>query len=323
MTDQGIQPDERIASYQLVRRLGAGRIGEVWLARDTTLDRDVAIKLLPESAWLDKEAAKRFLGEARTVAALNDPNVVRIYQIGRHGQRIFVVMELVDGGSLGEALKGGAALPWPEATKAVRDAAAGLAAAHKTGLVLRDIKPSNLLRTSDGVVKVVDFGLAQAASDTAGGTAATPVYMSPERGRGRKADARSDLYSLTCTYYVLLTGQVPFRGASAEVLLYQHAHEPFPDPRRIVKDIPAAVCAILGRGAQKAPADRYQRAGDMVRDLDVVLAGYDAQADDPDEGGRVKAIADVLAKRKTILTLLGLVALILASLGLGLLLGSC
>jgi len=269
-----------IGHYALRRKLGQGGAGQVWLARDKLLNRDVAIKLLhPDAGQLTDNTVKEFVREAQAAARLNHPNTVTVYQVGKRGDQVFIAMEYVAGGSLADEVKTNGALPWPQATQAVRDAAAGLEAAHDAGLVHRDVKPSNLMRTPRGVVKVVDFGLAKRRdvnTDTTrtrpGTILGSPAYMAPEQCRGQIADARSDLYSLACTYYYLLTRELPFPGPGIAATLHQHCTQPFPDVRQKAWRIPEAVCRILERGAQKDPADRYQSAGEFLADLDTVLA---------------------------------------------------
>ena len=186
-------------------------------------------------------------------------------------------MEYVEGQSLDKAVSPGKPMEWREATRAVRDAAAGLAAAHKLGLIHRDIKPANLMRTTDGVTKVVDFGLARAQAGQTqltqqGALLGTPAYMAPELWRRKEADARSDLYALACTYYCLLTGELPFDADNFMALGYQHTHEPLPDPRQRVPDLPDGVCRILAKGASKEPDERYQSAAEMLEELEALLA---------------------------------------------------
>jgi urea transport system substrate-binding protein len=271
---------ERIGPYIVRRRLGAGGMGVVWLAHDPGLDRDVAVKVLPPEWAKDAVYLKRFLREARAAAKLNHPNTVTIYQVAADGPLVYLAMELVEGVSLDEAVEPGRPMPWREAARAIRDAAAGLAAAHEIGLVHRDIKPANLMRTAKGVTKVVDFGLARGlAVDSQltqqGVLLGTPLYMAPEQWMGKEADARADLYSLVCTYYYLLTGQPPYEAPSAPSLGYQHRYEPFPDPRQRVPDLPQAVCRVLARGAEKDPADRYQTAVELIAALDELSARSD------------------------------------------------
>ena len=267
----------KIRHYQVVRLLGRGGMGEVWLAREPILDRDVALKILSADWTQDKAALRRFLREARAAAKLNHPNVITIFQVGRAGDHVYIAMELVQGRSLSDELRQRGPFPWREATKLIRDAASGLAAADAQGLIHRDIKPGNLMRGLDGVLKIVDFGLARAQTGNiditkAGSVIGTPAYMSPEQAKGQALDIRSDIYSLTCTYYALLTGRSPYRGDSVATVLYQHVHEALPDPRQAVPDLPEPVCRILARGAAKAPAQRYQTPAEMLEDLDAVIS---------------------------------------------------
>ncbi|NOX53724.1 MAG: SUMF1/EgtB/PvdO family nonheme iron enzyme [Planctomycetes bacterium] len=174
-------------------------------------------------------------------------------------------------------------MAWREATRAIRDAAAGLAAAHAAGLVHRDIKPANLIRTKDGVTKIVDFGLARdQQADTQltqqGLLLGTPAYMAPEQWTGGPIDNRTDLYALTCTYYHLLTGHLPFEASSLPALGYQHRHEPFPDPRTHEPELPDAICRILARGSAKEPSERFQNAEELVSELEAVLASAGSAA---------------------------------------------
>jgi serine/threonine protein kinase len=276
-TGSGVRPEQKFSHYRIKRRLGAGAMGEVWLAFDTTLERDLAIKILPPSLGQDQERLLRFFREARLAAQLNHPNAVTIYQVGVEEGLPFLAMELVDGGSLEDRIREHGPLDWREATRVVRDAAVGLAEAHALGLVHRDIKPANLVQTSKGLTKVADFGLARATSQqssltSAGAPLGTPAYMPPEQWKGETVDGRSDLYSLICTYYFLLTGKPPFEAPSAPALGYQHSHVPFPDPRQQLPDLPATVCRILERGAQKKPELRHQSASELVDELDSLLA---------------------------------------------------
>ena len=270
-----VQPST-IGQYVVKRKLGTGAMGDVWLAHDPNLDRDVAIKVLPPMFSQDRKLLKRFRREAKLAARLDHANTVKVYEAGVDGKRAFIVMQFVDGGSLDQAVSTQGRLDWREATRAIRDAAAGLAAAHRVGLVHRDVKPANLMRSTGGKTKVVDFGLARSQiGDTQltqqGMLLGTPAYMSPEQWKGERVDHRSDLYSLICTYYFLLTGQVPFGATEAPALGYQHLHEPFPDPRQVVPGLPDGVCRILARGSQKDPAKRYQSGDELTAELDALL----------------------------------------------------
>jgi non-specific serine/threonine protein kinase len=185
-------------------------------------------------------------------------------------------MEWVDGGNLLDYVDVHGRLPWPEATRVIHDAATGLMAAHEVGLIHRDIKPSNLMRTSQGVIKVVDFGLAKPVDQRAnitlqGAVIGTPAYMSPEQCAGEDVDARSDLYSLLCTYYRLLSGEPPFGSSDIGKVLYEQRHAPFPDVNRLVLGLPEAIGRLIERGTRKPPAERFQSAAELISELTAVL----------------------------------------------------
>ena len=267
----------RIGRYIIDRRLGAGAMGEVWLAHDPDLERDVAIKTLRQDYGQDADYLRRFLREARSAAQLHHQNTISIYQVGAEGDMAYIVMEMIDGNSLDKVLKERGPLPWREATQIIRDAAQGLAVAHELGLVHRDLKPANLMRTSKGVTKVVDFGLVRPTSNNSrltreGALLGTPAFMAPELWAGEPADARSDLYALVLSYYQLLTGKLPYDAGRAVLVGCQHRFEPFPDPRMHVPALPDAICRIVARGAQKEPNQRHQTAVELISQLDAVLA---------------------------------------------------
>jgi len=270
-------PLPKIGRYVVKRRLGAGAMGEVWLARDPDLERDVAIKTLRREYAQDPDYLRRFLREARSAAQLHHQNTVSIYQVGAEKDMAFIAMEMVEGSSLDKVLKDRGPLPWREATQIIRDAARGLAVAHEIGVVHRDLKPANLMYTSKGVTKVVDFGLARAgATDSQitqkGAMLGTPAFMAPELWAGESAEARSDLYALAISYYCLLTNKLPYEAEMLVQVGYQHRYEPFPDPRAHVAGLPDAVCRILARGARKEPGERYPSAAELAAELDALLA---------------------------------------------------
>ncbi len=267
---------DTIGPYLLQRKLGSGAMGEVWLAHDPSLDRLVAVKLLPAALADDPKRLKRFLREARLAAKLDHPRTVTIFPAGVDGQRPYIAMQYVDGGSLEELIGHGQPVEWRKAARAIAQAAEGLGAAHKHGLVHRDVKPANLMCTAKGDVKVVDFGLARAQlSNTQltqrGVRMGTPAYMAPEQWMGQEADARTDLYSLVCSLYHLLTGRLPFEASSLASLGYQHCQVPPPDPRKCVRSLPEELCRILIKGLQKEPDQRYQSADELVADLQATL----------------------------------------------------
>src|SRR5688572_26555 len=216
-------PPERIGPYRVIERLGVGGMGVVYKCHDETLNRHVALKVLQQKFASDEHYRRRFHREARTIASLSHPAIAHVYGIGESpsaaGPVIYIIMELVDGPSAETVIQREGALPLERAALLVRDTALGLEAAFAKGIVHRDVKPSNLLVTGGGSVKIVDFGLAKEIGSENSMTAegivlGTPHFISPEQGRGRPVDHRSDIYSLGATLYNLVTGHPPFDGAS-------------------------------------------------------------------------------------------------------------
>jgi urea transport system substrate-binding protein len=253
-------------------------MGVVLKARDPMIDRDVAIKVLVDPLAVDSSALNRFLAEAQAAGKLNHPNVTAVYDIFQEGQTYYLVLEYVPGGSLDERLTDG---PYSvlEATRALIDACKGVGAAHAAGLIHRDIKPANFMRASDGSIKVADFGLAKATTDSGrhftqtGTVVGTPFFMSPEQCEARPLDQRTDVYSLGATYYSLLTGKFPYDETdNIPQVMYLHCHGPIPDPRAVNHVVPEACSRIVARAMAKAPAERYQSADEMLNDLQAVAA---------------------------------------------------
>jgi serine/threonine protein kinase len=281
----------RLGRYLLLKELGRGGMGVVYGGVDTSLDRRVAVKVLPERLSRDPVALKRFLQEARAAGRLIHPNTVAVFEVGEERGRHFLAMELVEGGTAADFIRRRGPFNWPEATRVIADACRGLAAAHAAGLVHRDIKPANIMRSTDGTVKLADFGLAKLLDrgegdslSAAGTVLGTPAYMSPEQCESRPVDARSDVYSLGATYYALLTGRPPFAESTGAVQqMYAHCHLPAPDPRTARPEIPAGCAAIVARAMAKSPPDRYASAGEMLAALEVVLADPRSAASDTAE----------------------------------------
>ena len=254
-----------MAHYEVLRPLGRGGMGQVFLARDTRLGREVAIKMLPEAFAGDPRALERLRREARTASALNHPHIGTIHDLGEDGGRPFVVMERVEGRTFVEVIAEG---PDPEAAARLgRQVAEALAAAHAAGLVHRDIKPSNLMVRADGYAKVLDFGLARSAgpsaedslADDAGPTATgrlvgTPRYMAPEQARGEPATPASDVFSLGLVLYELAAGRPPFRVDSIAAALRAVIAEPIAPPSRFHPEIPAPLEALILRMLQRTTA---------------------------------------------------------------------
>jgi urea transport system substrate-binding protein len=269
----------QIDRYEIRSLLGAGGMGVVFLAHDTTIERNVALKMLPVELSSNETALARFLSEAKAAGKLTHPNAVAIYEVDREGDAYYLVMEYVGGGTIDSELERGGALSVLTATQIAADACKGLAAAHCVGLVHRDIKPANLLRASDGSVKIADFGLAKQTIGATmqltreGAVAGTPYYMSPEQCESRPVDARSDIYSLGATYYSLLTGAHPYEESGSIVqIMFAHVGGPPLDPRAIKPTLPAACTQIVQRATAKRLEDRYQSANEMLADLNAVIA---------------------------------------------------
>lgn len=252
-------------------------MGVVFEARDTVLERHVAIKLLPRAVSAQPEALERFLREARAAAKLNHPHVVAIYDADQFNGQYYIVLELVRGQSLHDLLKTGP-LPWVEATRMLADACRGLDVAHRAGIVHRDIKPANLMRSVDGTVKLADFGLARPNESTgatmtgSGSVLGTPQYMSPEQCRSERANERSDLYAMGATYFALLTGRPPYLGEAPLLVMNAHLLNPVPDPCTLDATIPPACAAIVKHAMAKDPDDRYREAKALLADLEALLA---------------------------------------------------
>ncbi|MFF4401040.1 serine/threonine-protein kinase [Streptomyces sp. NPDC001480] len=247
--------------YRLQDAIGRGAMGEVWRAFDEILGRPVAVKLLlPQST--DPTATSRFHLEAQTAGSLNHPNVVGVLDFGEHERGLFLVMELVQGDSLARLLATSGPLPAAHVARMAAEAAAGLAAAHRQGIVHRDIKPANLLLDADGTLKIGDFGIARffddpgAALTATGQIVGTSLYLAPERALGKPAGPASDVYSLGCVLYQLLTGRPPFQGDSALMILHQHLDATPVPPRGLGAELPPAFENYLLGLLAKRPEDR-------------------------------------------------------------------
>src|SRR5436190_5686525 len=267
---------ETLGSYRLIDRLGAGGMGEVWRAEDTRLLREVAIKILSERIANDPEWKARFLREARTIAQMNHPNIATIYSIEQEAEKLFIVMELVEGESLATILAKGP-LPPPEAVRIIRHVAEALAEAHEKGIVHRDVKPDNVIVGKRGT-KVLDFGIAKQLVSTtdsptltqAGLIVGTPFYMSPEQALGRPVDARSDLFSLGVVLYEALAGKRPFEGESVTETMMNIIMQEAPDLAVVAPAPPPSLADVVTRALQKKPERRFGSAGEMVDALSRV-----------------------------------------------------
>jgi serine/threonine protein kinase len=266
----------QLGVYDVQDLLGQGGMGTVYAGRDTTLDRPVAIKVLPARLADDPAYVERFLREARTAARLNHPQVMQIYGAGVEDGVAFMALELVPGGSLRALLSGHTdPLPARQACRLIRDTARGLAAAHAAGIVHRDLKPENILLTPQGEVKLADFGLALGETDPTvtedGAFVGTPLYGSPEQCRGQVATAASDLYALGVVLFELLSSRVPHDAPTAAELFRHIMDTPPPALEDSRPDLPLELAELVQRLLRKAPDERYSSAEELARDLDRIM----------------------------------------------------
>jgi len=315
---------QSLAFYEILDSLGAGGMGEVYRARDTRLDREVAIKVLSEELADDEERLRRFEREAKTLASLNHPNVAGIHGVDQEDDVCFLALELVPGEDLAARISRGP-LPVDEAIDVCRQIAEGLGAAHEAGVVHRDLKPANVRVTPDGVVKILDFGLAKpirpratkegtttAESDSflmteEGLVLGTPTYMSPEQARGKPVDRRTDIWAFGCVLYECLTGARAFRGGSLTDILAAIVKEE-PD-LSLLPRLPASVRALLLRCLTKDPRVRLRDIGEAR----VLLQAGDLEGSEP----QVVAPAPARRSRGFLLVAGGLVlGAVLGALGL-------
>jgi eukaryotic-like serine/threonine-protein kinase len=286
--------EERIFNnrYRLDSKLGEGGMATVYGGTDTVLRRRVAIKVLREQYAADQEFVRRFYQEAESAARLSHPNIVNTYDVGREGDTYFIVMELVDGASLGEIIATDGKLPEPVALDYATQVASGLAYAHRSGLLHRDIKPANILVTKDDVVKLSDFGIARAVSEHTmtltkpGLVMGSVYYISPEQAQGHELRETSDLYSLGVVLYQMLTGKLPFSGESPVTVALKHIGDPVPTIDTRGLGVSPALAAIVNRLLQKKPENRFASASELATALREArerpsVAGYRIQDDAP------------------------------------------
>jgi eukaryotic-like serine/threonine-protein kinase len=263
--------------YELGRVLGRGGMAEVREARDVVLGRRVAVKILHPALAEDPAVIERFRREATTLAALNHPDLVGIYDAGSDGDSRYLVMEYLEGRTLADVLREDGALDPATALAVGARAASALEAVHRAGLVHRDVKPANIMITPDGGVKLMDLGIARAADTTALTAASmvvgTAAYFSPEQAQGRAADARSDIYSLGCVVYEMVTGRRPFEADSPVAMALQHVNAQPDAPSALVADLPDGFDAVLARALAKDPDLRHPSAAELARELERLGAG--------------------------------------------------
>src|SRR5438128_9098493 len=263
-----------LGQFRIVERIGAGGMATVFKAYQPTLDRYVAIKVLPAYHARDPIFVKRFAQEARSVAKLVHPNILQIHDFGEEEGITYIVMEYVDGGTLKDRLK--RPITVAEAVDYMIQAAEGLNCAHNNGIVHRDVKPANMLLRRDGYLLLSDFGIAKILEGTTnltrvGTGIGTPQYMSPEQGTGQAVDRRSDIYSLGIVLFHCLTGRVPFTAENPLTIPVKYLNEPLPLEMLRVAGVPTPIEQVVARMAAKAPQDRYQTTDELITALTSAL----------------------------------------------------
>ena len=262
----------KFGRYELLERIGQGSLGALYRARDTVLGREVAVKLMAAGFLGDEGAHARFFHEAKAAARLQHANIVTMFEFGEQADTPYIVMEFLRGISLAERLRQATPVPLREALDIAVQLCAGLEAAHKQGVVHRDVKPANVWLCLNGTVKLLDFGIATAASSgvTVADVFATPGYMAPEQIAGGEVDARTDIFSAGAIVYELLTGRHPFAADSPTAVMMKIVNG---TPRTIEStELPTALRAAVARALEKSPAARFARAADFGRELKAVKA---------------------------------------------------
>jgi eukaryotic-like serine/threonine-protein kinase len=333
--DGGLRLTTLDGRYHVIDRVAAGGMGEVFRARDAVLDREVAIKVLHRSLAGDQGFVERFRREARAAASLSHPNIVAVHDWGAVDGIYYMVMEYVRGRAVRDLLNAQGRLEPAQAADALRQTLLALEHAHRQGIVHRDVKPENILVTTDGQVKVADFGLARAYADgrqtQAGTVTGTVQYLAPEQIRGEPADPRSDLYSLGIVAFELLTGRLPFTGETAMAIAYKHLSDRVPRPSAVMPDVPVDMDAFVASATERDRELRPESAAEMRRDLDSIaelpsarslrdlvadatpaIAVPAADADGPAAGTTTVTIRSERGKRRRLRRFLGTVLVVAA-----------
>jgi serine/threonine protein kinase len=303
MADRGIAGPRiaKLGRYEVVSELGKGAMGIVYLAKDPAIGRLVAIKTIRASGAGDEEDTlefrERFVREAQTAGILSHPNIVTIHDIGEDPdtQTSYIAMEYIEGKNIKSLLVEKTKFPFEQVSEIIAEVADALDYAHRKGIIHRDVKPANIIITTDGKVKITDFGIAKIASSnltTTGQFLGTPNYMSPEQVSGSPVDGRSDLFSLGVVLYELLTNRKPFQGDNLTAISYKIVHEDFTPPADLSPDVPTEFNDIVARAMAKDPWNRYQRGKDMALALYQLKAQLEERRSQDDLGTMISAAAE-------------------------------
>ena len=278
--DSMYQPAQQIPGFQIMSKLGQGAMAAVFKAKQLSLDRIVAVKVLPKRLSENKEFVDRFYREGRAAARLNHPNIVQAIDVGEAGGYHYFVMEYVDGKTVYDGFGNGKRFDEGEALSIVLQVSQALEHAHARGFIHRDVKPKNIMITKDGVVKLADMGLAREVSDfetaeaEAGRAYGTPYYISPEQIRGEiNIDFRADVYSLGATLYHMVTGRVPFEASTPSAVMHKHLKEPLVPADHVNVNLSAGCGEIVEVMMAKRRDDRYASTAELITDIEAVLGG--------------------------------------------------
>jgi serine/threonine-protein kinase len=278
--DSGVRPAQQIPGYQILNKVGSGAMATVYRAKQLSLDRLVAIKVLPRRMSEDKEFVDRFYREGRAAAQLNHNNIVQAIDVGESGGFHYFVMEFVEGTTVYDALAQNRTYSEAEAVNIIRQIAEALLHAHERGFIHRDVKPKNIMLTKDGVAKLADMGLAREMTDVeaamaeAGRAYGTPYYISPEQIRGQvDIDHRADIYSLGATFYHMVTGRVPYEAATPSAVMHKHLKEPLTPPDHLNTSLSSGCGVMIEMMMAKNRDERYPGARELQTDLDLLARG--------------------------------------------------
>ncbi len=298
--------------YQIIKTLGEGGMANVYLAHDTILDRNVAVKVLRGDLANDEKFVRRFQREALSASSLSHPNIVEMYDVGEDDGQYYIVMEYVDGKTLKQVLKSRGKLSITEVIDIMLQLTDGMAHAHDAYIIHRDIKPQNIMILSNGMIKITDFGVAASLNSTqltqTNSVMGTVHYLPPEQAQGKGSTIKSDIYSMGIMMYELLTGLVPYKGDNAVEIALKHLKEPVPSVRKVDPTIPQSIENIIIRATAKNPKNRYTDARSMHEDLKTALDDsrkdekkyvYKYPENDGEETKKLEATKEVVKKQET------------------------